>query len=50
MHLPRMVIKIGSFIVELCDYGCKRRFLMTQHEKTQKTSNAQKCSKMLNTK
>ncbi len=39
--------KKWKFYCELCDYGCKRRFLMTQHEKTQKhqmLKNAQKCS------
>lgn len=39
--------KNWKFYCELCDYGCKRRFLMTQHEKTQKhqmLKNAQKCS------
>ena len=36
-----------KFYCEFCDYGCKRRFLMTQHEKTKKhemLKNAQKCS------
>ena len=36
-----------KFYCEKCDYGCNRRFLMSQHEKTQKhqmLKNAQKCS------
>lgn len=36
-----------KFYCEKCDYICKRRFLMTQHKKTQKhqmLKNAQKCS------
>ena len=39
--------KNWKFYCEKCDYGCNRRFLMTQHEKTQKhqmLKNAQKCS------
>lgn len=39
--------KKPKFYCEKCDYGCNRRFLMTQHEKTQKhqmLKNAQKCS------
>ena len=39
--------KNWKFYCEICDYGCKRRFLMSQHEKTQKhqmLKNAQKCS------
>tara|TARA_A200000113_G_C8861859_1_gene353512 strand:- start:1542 stop:2447 length:906 start_codon:yes stop_codon:yes gene_type:complete len=39
--------KNPKFYCEKCDYGCNRRFLMTQHEKTQKhqmLKNAQKCS------
>ena len=39
--------KNWKFYCEICDYGCKRRFLLTQHEKTQKhqmLKNAQKCS------
>ena len=36
-----------KFYCAYCNYGCKRRFLMTQHEKTKKhqmLKNAQKCS------
>ncbi|OUU62306.1 MAG: hypothetical protein CBC22_04895 [Alphaproteobacteria bacterium TMED62] len=39
--------KKWKFYCNFCDYGCKRSFLMTQHEKTQKhqmLKNAQKCS------
>lgn len=39
--------KTHKFYCEKCDYGCNRRFLMSQHEKTQKhqmLKNAQKCS------
>ena len=39
--------KKPKFYCEKCDYGCNRRFLMSQHEKTQKhqmLKNAQKCS------
>lgn len=39
--------KNPKFYCDKCDYGCNRRFLMSQHEKTQKhrmLKNAQKCS------
>lgn len=39
--------KKSRFYCEKCDYGCNRRFLMSQHEKTQKhqmLKNAQECS------
>lgn len=41
-----------KFYCEKCDYGCNRRFLMSQHEKTQKhrmLKNAQKCSSQTET-
>jgi len=40
--------KNWKFYCPICDYGCKRRFLLQQHEKTKKhemLKNAQKCSK-----
>ena len=42
--------KNWKFYCELCDYGCKRRFLMTQHEKTQKHQMLKNAQKMLITK
>ena len=47
MHPAYTEGKEWKFYCEACDYGCKRRFLMNQHEKTQKhkmLKNAQKCS------
>lgn len=49
MHLLRMKEKNWKFYCPICDYGCKRRFLLQQHEKTKKhemLKNAQKCSKL----
>lgn len=40
-----------NFYCKKCDYGCNRRFLMSQHEKTKKhqmLKNAQKCSSTQN--
>lgn len=48
MHLLRMKQNNWKFYCHTCDYGCKRRFLLQQHEKTKKhemLKNAQKCSK-----
>lgn len=47
MHLLRMKENNWKFYCPICDYGCKRRFLLQQHEKTKKhemLKNAQKCS------
>ena len=49
MHLLRMKENNWKFYCPICDYGCKRRFLLQQHEKTKKhemLKNAQKCSKL----
>ena len=49
MHLLRMKENNWKFYCSICDYGCKRRFLLQQHEKTKKhemLKNAQKCSNL----
>ena len=35
-----MVRKKWKYFCESCDYGCNRKFLMTQHKKTQKHKSA----------